>query len=517
MTELERDVVLARGSDLIGDQPVAEQHYRKALAGHEKDVTLLDEIGRFYLRIDQDKALATFQQALAADPKSTETRRMLALLLGTRGSDADWDRALGLFAVNDKSTDDDDLRLQATLLFTRGGSLNVQKGMSLLTDLINRSNPAQPGDRLLLARALEEVDRLDDARKQYESAVKAGEQAEYLVKYIEFLNRHSLLDEAGRKLTRLAEKDPAHPRLLELHVNWLSASKRSAEIEATVDRALAPRIAAAQNAGQKAALLRAAADLLARVKLDQAVEKKLRQIVILDPAGYEPLAIWLAEHSRLDEALAVIAAKIAPADVPQKALVIVRVLTIGASRGDPKPAQSAAAEQVFTAAFSSQPDATLLLATGVLRIMQGRNADAISLYERALAKDPHNPSILNNLAIALSEIPERQTDALRLIDKAIAQAPHSAELLDSKALVLTNAGRLQEARDILERLCRLNRKNPRYRLHLAVALHHMQETNASRSEIERAVADGLPSELLTPAERRQWRQISDQVAGVSTK
>jgi tetratricopeptide (TPR) repeat protein len=288
-------------------------------------------------------------------------------------------------------------------------------------------------------------------------------------------------------------------------------------IEATVDRAVAPRIAAAQNAGQKAVLLRAAADLLARVKLDQAVEKKLRQIETLDPAGYEPLAVWLAEHSRLDEALAVIAAKVAPAEVAPRALVIVRVLTIGASRGDPKPANSAAAEQVFAAAFSSQPDSNLLLATGVLRIMQGRNADAIALYERALAKEPQNPSILNNLAIALSDVPERRTEALRLIDKAIAQAPNSAELLDSKALVLTNAGRFQEARDILDLLCRLNRKNPRYRLHLAVALHHMQETNASRSEIERAVADGLPTDLLTPAERRQWRQISDQVANASTK
>src|SRR5204863_5117027 len=131
----------------------------------------------------------------------------------------------------------------------------------------------------------------------------------------------------------------------------------------------------------------------------------------IEPGGYEALAVWLSEHSRLDDSLAIIVEKVAPADVTRKALVLVRVLTIAASRGDPKPTNSAAAEQVFVAAFSAQPDAALLLETGVLRIMQGRNADAIALYERALAKSPDNPSVLNNLSIALSEIPERRVDA----------------------------------------------------------------------------------------------------------
>ena len=223
--------------------------------------------------------------------------------------------------------------------------------------------------------------------------------------------------------------------------------------------------------------------------------------------------MWLAEHARVDEALAIAVEKVASADITRKATLVVRVLTIAASRGDPQPTRSAAAEQVFLAAFTSQPEqAGLLLQTGVLRVMQGRNAEALALYERALAKDPDNPSILNNLAIVLSEIPDRRTEAVRLIDKAVAKVPNSTELLDSQALVLMNASRYHEARDILDRLCRLNRKNPRYRLHLAMALHHMQESGLSRNEIERAVADGLERELLTPAERRQWRQIANQVA-----
>jgi Flp pilus assembly protein TadD len=86
------------------------------------------------------------------------------------------------------------------------------------------------------------------------------------------------------------------------------------------------------------------------------------------------------------------------------------------------------------------------------------------------------------------------------------------ELIDSKALVLINAGRFQEAHEMLDRLCRLNRKNPRYRLHLAIALHHLEEQDKSRGEVEQAVENGLSKELLTPSERREWRKIAGQVA-----
>ena len=524
LTELERVLVLARGSDLIGDQRLAEQHYRQALAGHEQDVPLLEEIGRFYLRFDQDRALDVFQQVLAVAPKSTEARRTVALLLGTRGTDADCSRALGLLNESDKPSAADDQRLQATLLLVRRGSENVQKGLALLTELVARQDQARPGsrtgnlagDRLLLARAYEELNQPGDACQQFEAALKAGESPAFLVQYIEFLNRHRMLDEAGRKITRLEEQDPAHPRLLELRVDWLKNSNRSAEIESAVSRVLLPRFEAATTDSQKVALLSTAAALYTRAKLDPAVERKLRQIAAINPDGYEALAMWLAEHARADEGLAIALEKGAAADNTRNALLVVRVLTIAASRGDTQPARTPVAEQVLLTALKSRPDETaLLLETGVLRIMQGRNADAVALYERALAKNPDNPAILNNLAVALSEIPDRRSDALRLIDKAVDKLPNSTELLDSQALVLLNTGRHQEAREISDRLCRLNRKNPRYRLHLAAALHHLQESGPSRKAIDQAVTDGLEKELLTPAERRQWRQITNRVAEVS--
>jgi len=507
----DRELVLARGFDVIGDQREAERHYRQALAGNEKEVHLLEELGRFYVRVDHDRALEIYQQILAIDPKSAEARRTAAVLLGLRGTDADWSRGLALLTETDKATATDDRRIQATLLIVRGGPDNTREAVRLLSELVGKHDVARPGDRLLLARAYEELEQPEDARRQFELAVKSLDAPAFLTLYIDFLTRHNMLDEAGRMLSRLEEKDSANPKTLELRVDWLNASKRTNEIEPLIDRFLTARLGTARTAADKAAPLRAAADLCTRVHLDQAAEKKLRQLTSLVPTSYDVLALWLAEHQRADEALALALGK-AVATNPVGAAIVVRVLTVAANQ-EQSPAKTSQADQVLLAAAKS-PTASVpfLLELGVLRVMQGRNPEAIALYEQALKSEPENPAILNNLALVLSEIPERRSDALRAIEKAVGGLPNSMELIDSKALVLINAGRFQEAHGMLDRLCRLNRKNPRYRLHLAIALHHLDEQDKSRGEVEQAVENGLSKELLTPSERREWRKITGQVA-----
>ena len=82
LTALDRELVLARGSDLIGDREEAERHFRQALDDNPKNLKLLEEMGRFYFRFDHDKALDAFRQARAIDPTSLEARRAVAVLTG---------------------------------------------------------------------------------------------------------------------------------------------------------------------------------------------------------------------------------------------------------------------------------------------------------------------------------------------------------------------------------------------------------------------------------------------------
>ncbi len=408
----ERDLVLARGFDMLGDDRAAEQSYRRALGGHDRDSQLLQEIGRFYLRIDHDKALATFQQALTINPKLVEARRTIAWLLGIRGSDAEWDQALTVLDDLDKTAIPDDRRLQAALLLVHGGTENIRKAAAVLADLVNKNDQPQTGDRLLLARAYELLNRPKDARRQFDAVLKVENAPAFRAQFVQFLVRQKQFDDA------LAQT--------------LGASDGS------------------------------------------------------DPA--------------------------------REASGILRILTIAANYGAPPSPRLTAAEQVLSSFRKSQPGhVAFLLELGVLRMMQGRTAEAVVLFEDVLKKTPKDPATLNNLALALAESPDRRNDALRVIDQALALLPDSIELLDSKSLILIGAGKSREAREILDPLCQTNGKNPRFRLHLAMALFQLKELNNSQSEAARALKDGLANELLTPSERHAWRQISNQVAGVTAK
>src|SRR4029077_12300718 len=120
MTPIERQLVLARGFDLIGDRPLAESHYRRARGDHPPDARLLEEIGRFYYRFDHEKSLEAYRTALEIDPKSDESRRSVATLWGLIGSGADWSRALELLETDQSKSQTDDRRLEVSLLLLRG-------------------------------------------------------------------------------------------------------------------------------------------------------------------------------------------------------------------------------------------------------------------------------------------------------------------------------------------------------------------------------------------------------------
>jgi tetratricopeptide (TPR) repeat protein len=289
---------------------------------------------------------------------------------------------------------------------------------------------------------------------------------------------------------------------------------RVGEIEPVVDRFATARLEAAQTAEQKAAVLRFAADLLTRAQLFDAAERRYSELIELTPGdGHEAYALWLATRGRIDEAMAVCREKLSPADPARGKKNLIRVLTIAASRSKSPESLAGKIDDIEAEVLQSKDaNVPLLLELGVLRVMQGRDAEALRLYEQALHHDPENVAVLNNLSLVLAEMPDRHEDALRCVDRAVDTAPNSSELLDTKALVLIGVGRAEEAHVILERLCRLSNKNPRFRLHLAMALHQMNQQAESRRNLDQALQDGLSDELLTPSERRLLASVDKEEA-----
>jgi tetratricopeptide (TPR) repeat protein len=517
MTSLERQLVLARGSELIGDRDLAERHYRQALGDHPKDVKLLEEVGRFYFKFDHDKAQAAFEKVLDLHPQSVEGRRAVSLLLGLRGSDEEWERAVTLFDQAENSTNDE-RRLHASLLLVRGGADNIDKAVALMGGVVADEEKPRAEDRWLLARAYESLQRIDDARAQIEAVLKENDGPKVLPPCIEFLIRNNRLVDARDMLSRLEEQDPLSLRTLDLTVEWLDRSQRADEIPATVDRLLAPRLEATRSEMQKSALVRVAVDLLTRTGHLSAAEAKLREFAPVLPEGNELLALWLARHDRFDDALAVCLDQMPASGATasagaSQAIGLIRVLTVAAGRSAPLPPRAAAARKAIGTTVASLRDGDsiqLLIELAVLREMEEQPAEAIMINEQVLARSPTNVVVLNNLAVLLAELPDRAEEALSYINRALAAFPNSPELLDSKALVVLGAKRYAEARDILERLCRANPRNGRYRLHLAFVLKMMDERGASHRELELARRDGIDNELLTPPERRLYQKVTGE-------
>lgn len=500
-----RAVVLARGSEMLRDYSAAENSYREVLAARPNDARLLEEVGQFYSRIDYDKSLEMYRRALQIDDKSDVAGRMVAVLSAMRGTDAEVTQALEWLSKVEGPTALDCRRLEAVLLLGRRGarqSASQQQGLQIAKALVEQQDHPPVGDRLLLAKALEVNGQLDAAQNQFELVLKESTEPTHLVGMVEFLLRHDKLSEAAGWLTRLEERDPAGQRTLALRVDWLGRSQRSDQIEPTVERFVAARLAAAKTEVEKATAIKTGADLLTNVKLYPAAERKMRELAALDPAGHQLLAVWLAERGRTGEAVTE-CLQMEGVDQPQRVLTLIRILTIEANRTEHGSFDAAAAEELLARAEKADDvPVRILLELGVLRVMQGRDEEAIALYERARKKSPDDVAVMNNLALALSAIPRRQGEALTLIDQAVAARPNVVELLDTKALVLLGLERFEESRELLDRICRLNQNNSRYRLHLAMASYGLKDLEQSRNQMERARGDGLDTEFLTPSERR---------------
>lgn len=86
---------------------------------------------------------------------------------------------------------------------------------------------------------------------------------------------------------------------------------------------------------------------------------------------------------------------------------------------------------------------------------QGKIAEALDCYDRALQKNPDNDVILNNKAIALITV-GRYEEALAHSRRAVCINPDSADIWINLAVALQKLNQLSEAGDALERAVEIN-------------------------------------------------------------
>lgn len=106
------------------------------------------------------------------------------------------------------------------------------------------------------------------------------------------------------------------------------------------------------------------------------------------------------------------------------------------------------ANQMLTMADDpAKPDWRIVSARGTVMAKQGKYADAIPYYQRALALSPNNPTVTNNLAMAhaMSGDPKKAEDLLR---QAAASPGATPKIRENLALVLGLQGRYDESKSV---------------------------------------------------------------------
>lgn len=111
--------------------------------------------------------------------------------------------------------------------------------------------------------------------------------------------------------------------------------------------------------------------------------------------------------------------------------------------------------------------------------------DAIDAFRAVAKMYPDSANALNALGYTLADNTRKYREAERLIDRALEIDPDNPAIIDSKGWVLFKRGKLQEARELLERAWEEFR-DPEVAAHLGETLWRLGEQEAARELLEEA-------------------------------
>ncbi|MEO7648485.1 MAG: tetratricopeptide repeat protein [Gemmatimonadaceae bacterium] len=553
----QRSYVLAQLYEQLGDDKQAAVHYQSAKLAASNNPAILVRLAGFYLSTDLEEAERCVTKALEIDPRSSEARRTLALILATRGKDEDWNRAAELLNTDNPGElpSAQNSRLHAFLLAQRGGRNHLEQAIKILEELVARTDNSGVEDRLMLAQFYENMarislDRLDAAtaqtrtpeqnlalcRDQYIAICARTEpQAAHLIAFVDYLLRQNQKEDAAIWLGKLSEVLASNPapaldslaqciRLklamgdsagaevlqvslekaapdalptITLRARLMTEQGKSTEVEEYVEAAAERLLKEIRDNRRRAAVYRGLGGLYLSTKQLPLAEKWFRRLYEQQSNQFDSLVGVLAQQGRISEAL-----EICEKNDTQAASVAALAAISVLAGGKAVNAESQRAERLIAAALSRElKDSRLRVELGALRVQQGRTDEAVKLFRDAVNLDQRNVVALNNLATLLSERPDQRKEALKWIDQAIAISGTQPALFDTKATILIFEGRPKEAVNFLKAAVDSSDTDPRYRFHLSLAYKDLNNLAQAKIELQLALQKDLVKQILTPTEQ----------------
>jgi len=467
---------------------------------------------------NEEEHLAMLKKAVRLAPRDLELRSRLALALALQENKTiPWDEIESLLQEQDSSTTANPV-LHAMILMNRGSNEQKTQAESLLKNVIYTSDRGTGDARRLLAsyyqQGWEQAEQqapeaestkkwFTNARDQYRVLANSKNPRPIDVyRYADLLLKAGEMRDAGDLVDQLESLSFASPLALEIRLRLANATGTEEGI-GELTKLWADKNANSATGGASAVSV--AGQVLARLGFTEESVFWLGRAYEEDDRMFPYYAAALVKTRKIEKVLAVCEEHYERTDDPNAIAVMADALVL---LGD--QSLSPRAEELFVKALQKHSSSPRLFeAIATLRLTTNNYRDAVRLYEHALTLAPNSVRVLNNLAIALSELDDRSGDALAVINRAIDLVGESPELLDTLGMVLFRTGNFSDAISRLREAAATS-NDTRHRFHLLMALLETGDEAEALAIWSRLDFQELKRATLTPSERIALKRIDQQ-------
>ena len=479
-----RGLLIGRCLELDNDLATAEKYYRLSAQRQGSETPWRGAEGSFVAATVHSTSASVTNSRIRYLPAPATT--IIGLLLAT-GSPASREMARGLL--------ENEPRMRAVAFAYRGTPEAARAGLESLSAIPDEER--RRGDDLLAIRLSRQLGETGAALRALAAVVRRSTTATQILECVDLALELDAVDLARGALESLpADATPAPDAAL-ARIRLLAASDKlddavalAREQAATIDPTTEPHAAALERVRSLAYVLEGIG------RRDVGIEL-LRRSSHDEPIDDLVLAEYLSRSAEtIPESLRLLRA-VAEREGPQRAALLGVQIAL---RGRLDDTECQLVERMVERALVNDENSSGLLAgLALLRERSGRVAEAIAICRRAVEQSPDDATHLNNLAWLLSAYEGRNEEALTLVDRAIALAGPVPTVLDTKGIVLLGLGRSDEAIPLFEKTLTLALDSTATLLHLAEAL----ERTGHRPEAERAfrAVERSGESLTTPRDR----------------
>lgn len=451
----------------------------------------LSQLSAKYQDVSPSLAERYARLAIFNDKNSVLAHRVLLSILADSTRPEDIREGLELitsYPADLASADEEFLRAKkAKLLSQRGDAEGRELAIEVLETLLNPT----PSDESLLASLYEQAGRLGPA---YEVHIRLANQRKALtrdrVNFLMFWQRNFLHVGDQREGVQFAsvaagiydqllaspktQADWLRVKISELRVTFTETSRSWPQIELLISQLMSRnKNLSGWTEPMKLAWCRA-----------------IFQVLLEESLAESTIAFTGQQRDNLKQSDVLVALC--------HAAILTRELSIGDSELD---------EYLSRTSKDEVSDGSVHRAIGDALFMRGRYEQAADAYRSALDHDASDMLASNNLALSLSEVPDRLNDAMDVLIEAIDRHGRDAVLVDTKSVLELMADRPKAALASIGSVIEESPNNAAAILHAAMASRAIGDDVAAKNLFLDAMMAGLSQPLLSLRDRDFCREM----------